>query len=95
MGIVEGGELSGAAIQVDETWAKSWQETKAVINCNDTKPHLDITRNPSVEKQTWRHDVRIIDIITFGTTQQIQRISLEYIVGLDSWKKRVTYKSGK
>lgn len=39
MGVVEGSEISGAAIQVDETWAKSWQEAKAVINCNDTKSH--------------------------------------------------------
>lgn len=83
MGIVEGSELSGAAIQVDKTWAKSWQETKAVINCNDTKAHFDFTRNHFVEKQTWRHDVRIIEIITFATTQQIQRISLECIEGLD------------
>lgn len=52
MGIVEGSELSGAAVQVDETWAKSWQETKAVINCNGTEPHLDFTLNHFVENQT-------------------------------------------
>lgn len=36
MRIVEGGELSGAAVQVDKTWTERWQETEAVINCNDT-----------------------------------------------------------
>lgn len=45
MGIVEGGELPGAAVQVDETWAESWQETEIVINCNDTKRPLDLTLN--------------------------------------------------
>lgn len=37
MWVIESSELSGAAIQVDKTWPKCWQETKAVINCNDTK----------------------------------------------------------
>ncbi len=34
--IVEGGELSQAAVQVDKARAKCWQETKIVVNCNDT-----------------------------------------------------------
>lgn len=37
MWIVEGGELSGAAVQVDKTWTKRWKEPETVINCNDTK----------------------------------------------------------
>lgn len=45
MRIVEGGELSRAAVQVDETWAKRWQETEAVINCNDTKRLSDFILN--------------------------------------------------
>lgn len=57
MGVVEGSELSGAAIQVDETWAKSGQETKAVIDCNDTEPHLDFTRKKTFcgksDMKTW------------------------------------------
>ena len=35
MWVTEGGEFSEATVQVDETWAKSRQETKTVINCND------------------------------------------------------------
>lgn len=34
--IVEGGELPGAAVHVDETRAERWQETQSVIHCNDT-----------------------------------------------------------
>lgn len=41
MWIIEGGELSGAAVQVDKTWAERRQETEAVINCNDTKQLSD------------------------------------------------------
>lgn len=37
MRVIEGGELSGAAVKVDETGAERRQETKAVINCNETK----------------------------------------------------------
>lgn len=45
MRITEGGELSGAAVQVDKTWAECWQETEAVINCNDTKQLSDFILN--------------------------------------------------
>lgn len=37
MRVVEGGELSGAAVQVDETRTEGRQETKTVVNCNDKK----------------------------------------------------------
>lgn len=43
--IVEGGELSGAAVQVDKTRAERWQETKTVIHCNDTKWPMDFIIN--------------------------------------------------
>lgn len=71
MGVVEGSELSGAAIQVDETRAKSWQETEAVINCNDTNSHSDFTLNCFLEKHTLRNCVPSVGKITFATTQHI------------------------
>lgn len=50
MWIVEGGELSGAAVQVDKTWAERWQETETVINCNDTKWPSDFILNHNAER---------------------------------------------
>lgn len=35
--VVEGSKLSVAAVQVDKTWTKRWQEAEAVVNYNDTK----------------------------------------------------------
>lgn len=43
--IVEGAELSGAAIQVHKTGTERWQETKTVVNCNDTKRPIDLIIN--------------------------------------------------
>lgn len=46
--IIEGRELSGAAVQVDKTRTKRWQETETVIHCNDTKwpPGFKTKRDP-------------------------------------------------
>lgn len=48
MRIIEGRELSGAAVQVDKTRTKCWQETETVIHCNDTKwpPGFKTKRDP-------------------------------------------------
>lgn len=45
MGVIEGSELPGAAVQVDETRTKRRQETKTVINCKDTKWTVSSTIN--------------------------------------------------
>lgn len=36
VGVVEGGELSGAAVQVDEARTERRQETEAVVDCENT-----------------------------------------------------------
>lgn len=71
MGIVECSELSGAAIQVDETWAKSWEEPEAVINCNDTNLRSDFIKKKKSVTSNIKNYAPIIEIISFATTQHI------------------------
>lgn len=63
MWIVEGGELSGAAIQVDKTWTECWQETKAVINCSDTKLSSDFIVTMKIRKRFTEglHNFRVVN----------------------------------
>ena len=49
--VVEGGELSGAAVQVHETRAERRQETETVVDCRDTKRRQS-SMEDSVERGT-------------------------------------------
>lgn len=50
----EGRELSGAAVQIHETRTKRRQETKAVVDCNDTSLYL--LRDQSVETSAKKNE---------------------------------------